>query len=462
MRLTTPDQRTVRIDWSVAYGDYLGVVAGLIPLPLHALATGPFAGVFVPATGTYDSALAKRLVKSAAFNVAIRVDSGPFTVQSFDPTSGRLVLVRNSRFVSNYFHAPALGGVTFFTVNQQWPYGPAEAKSVAALVAAYRQGAVDLVDGLDPLDLGQLGAIPRGQVQTSPLVSWLEIEFNQRTVAPNARVNSGTSIFKNQDVRKAFVEAFDRCAAVRAQLDITNCADPNWFTDELTTAPAPDYDSSVKLPAYNPVDAAHLLTKAGYPVVDGVRRARDGKTPLQLTIDMSRGAAGATIIAQRMEQDYARNLQVGVTLVLKPAADFFNPGDFTHANRAARGDFDICLVSDTGGTDPVFNTDLPSGPMDTADIPSVQNPFGQNYLGIVDPWVVQQEQLGSETFDGDQRALVYRGVKRHIAQAFYAEPVFITADVGLVKPTLCNFKKWPGAGLNTWNMADWYVAPSCP
>jgi len=31
-----------------------------------------------------------------------------------------------------------------------------------------------------------------------------------------------------------------------------------------------------------------------------------------------------------------------------------------------------------------------------------------------------------------------------------------------VKPTLCNFKKWPEEGQTPWNMADWFVAPSCP
>jgi peptide/nickel transport system substrate-binding protein len=460
MRLTAPDQRTVRIDWSVAYGDYLGVVARLIPLPLHALATGQFSGVYNPRTDAYDSALAQRLVSSAAYNGAIPVDSGPFTVQTFDPAGGRAVLVRNPRFFSNFFHHPAaLDGVTFFTVNPQWPHGPPKAQSVATLVADYRQSAVDLVDGLDPLYLGQVGGIPKAQVQTSPNVTWLDVEFNQRAAAPNAQANGGASIFADQDVRKAFVEAFDRCAAVRAQLGAVNCADPNLFTDEPTTVPAPDYDPSVKLPGYNPADAARLMDRAGYPVVNGVRRAKDGQTPLQITIDLSTYAAGVPVIAQRIEQDYGRNLQVGVTLV--SATDFFVV-PFSTANSAASGDFDIVLASAGGSPDPAESNALIYGPTDTADTPSAQNPFGGNYLGIVDPWVIQRAQLAGETLDSDQRASVNREIQRHMAQAFYVEPVFITADVVLVKPTMCNFKKWPSVGENTWNMADWYVAPSCP
>jgi ABC-type transport system substrate-binding protein len=247
------------------------------------------------------------------------------------------------------------------------------------------------------------------------------------------------------------VEAFDRCAAVRAQLGITNCTDPNLFTDEPTTAPAPDYDPSVKLPSYDPTDAARLMDRAGYPVVGGIRRYKDGHTPLQITIDVPSFAAGVPVIAQRLEQDYARNLQIAVTLVSAP--DFFDP--FSMVNSAATGDFDIVLANAGPNA-------LAYGSPDTTDIPSAQNPLGSNYLGILDPWLVQREQLGGETPDSDQRASVYGGIERHMAQAFYVEPVFITASVVLVKPTLCNFKMWPQPGFNLWNMADWYVAPTCP
>jgi hypothetical protein len=51
-----------------------------------------------------------------------------------------------------------------------------------------------------------------------------------------------------------------------------------------------------------------------------------------------------------------------------------------------------------------------------------------------------------------------------VAQQIYVEPVLILGDVTLVKPTLCNFKKFPEFGFNTWNIADWYLArgSSCP
>jgi ABC-type transport system substrate-binding protein len=453
MTLTALDARTVRIDWSVGYGDYLNVLALMVPLPLYAYASGPFAGVYNPQTGAYNSTLAQQLVASAGFNAAMPVDNGPFTVQSFVPYH-RAVLIRNARFFSNFFHAPALDSVTVFTVDPAWPNGPPRSQVVDTLIADYRQDTADLVDWLGPLDLRRLGGIPKAQVITNPVVQFLDIGFNQRVVAPNAQANGGVSIFSSPNIRKAFVEAFDRCTAVRAQLGTGTCTDPNLFTNELSVPTAPDYDPTITLPGYNPTDAARLMDQAGYPVVDGVRRYKDGKTPIHLAIDMSPGASEAALILTRMQQDYSRNLKIAVTLVPSPG--------FLHLHgRRMTGNFDIYLVADQGSPDPVFNLPTILGTADIADIPSAQIPTGSNVLGIIDPLMVQQMQLGNETVDSYQRDSVYRELQRHVAQQFYVEPVFIVANVSLVKPTLCNFKASPQAGSNLWNMADWYVASSC-
>jgi ABC-type transport system substrate-binding protein/class 3 adenylate cyclase len=460
---TAPDPKTVRIDWPAALVDYLPLLSnspgGLIPIPLHAFTTGLYAGVYVPATGTYNSALAQQLVKSVRFIAALYPDNGPFTVLSFVPNH-QAVVVRNPRFFSNVFHTPALDQVTFYTVNPQFgtPLALTEPQAAATLIATYRRGGVGLVDGLSPLNLPQGGGIPHDEVVTSPNVETLDIGFNQRSEAPNAQANGGMSIFGDRNVRQAFVEAFDRCAAVHAQLGISNCADPNLFTDEITTPPAPDYDPSVKLPGYNPTDAARLMDQAGYPVVDGIRRNKDGKTPLQISIDVSGGAAQAPLLSRGMQQDYERTLKIRVSVAV--VRGFF--ADFTRGGIASQGTFDIAFFGGTGSPDPDVNAWSILGPTDTADIPSAQNPYGLNYFGVVDPWVVQQVQLAGQAGDYGQRVTVYRPVQAHFVQQFFIEPAVIAADLALVTPTLCNFKKWPEVGANLWNIADWYVAPSCP
>jgi ABC-type transport system substrate-binding protein/class 3 adenylate cyclase/DNA-binding XRE family transcriptional regulator len=457
MTLTAPDPHMVVVHWDVQYGDYLTALANLPPIPLHIYATGSFAGVYVPATGTYNSALAHRLVDSDLFNTSIPVDSGPFLVQHFIPDD-RAVLVRNPLFFSNFFHRPVLDQVTFVTANRSVAQGedPTKAEMKGALIANYRKGTMDVVEALSPLDLSRLGGIPKAQVVTSPTANWIEIGFNRRPQAPNAQANGGVSIFADPNVRKAFVEAFDRCAAVRAQLGISNCADPNFFTDELTAPSAPDYDPSVKLPSYNPTDAARLMDRAGYPVVDGVRRAKDGRTPLRLSIDMSFSAIENQLVGQRMQKDFARNLKIAVTLA--PVPNLTIPGS---TSPWTQGTFDIGLVGDGVFPDPVGAVLGLLGGADAADIPSAQHPTGGNWLGVIDPLIAQQDALGAETIDGAQRADVYRELQRHVARQLYMEPVYLIASVTLTRPTLCNFKKW-AQGASTWNMADWYVAPTCP
>ncbi|WIG61135.1 MAG: oligopeptide ABC transporter, periplasmic oligopeptide-binding protein OppA [Ktedonobacterales bacterium] len=483
MTLTKVDTRTVQIKWSVAYTWYLNVLGGLIPVPLHVYGTGKFAGVYDTATGAYNSALAQRMVAQARFNTTIPVDNGPFLVKSVYPPSpdvlpvnsvkilfmqlSRVVLVRNPRFFSNFFrHPAALDQVTFVTfgnsplTNHQDTVGILRANE-NAIIASYRRGELTLTDGMEPSILKQLGGIPKNEVSISPLISLLEIGFNLRSVAPNARANGGASVFDDRNVRKAFVEAFDRCAAMRAELGIHDCTDPNLHTDEYTARPDPAYDPTVTLPKYNPTDAAALLDRAGFPVVGGIRRFKDGTTPFEITILLSYNGQANKGFALRMQQDYAKNLKIGVT-VQPPKGQIFS--NFDEGGLATIGAFDLLLYGD-GGSPDTF-APLSFAGFTSANIPSAKNVDGGNDWGIVDPQIESQVQLANQTLNDAQRALVLRNLQRYFAQQFYLEPVYVEADVELVKPTLCNFKKWPGAGIggtfNTWNMADWYEASSCP
>jgi ABC-type transport system substrate-binding protein len=464
MQLTAPDLRTVQVRWSVPYADYLTALANMPPLPLKVYATSAFATVYDPRTDAYNSRLAQQLVQSAEFNTAIPVDNGPFTVESLPLTpanwagAGPAVLARNPRFFSNFFHHPsALDRVTLVSALSDFPMNqpfPSKRRLLDDLIAQYRQGKLTLVQTLTPIEVPRLAGIPKGEVLTSPADVFIEWGFNQRDVAPNAQANDGHSMFADPRVRQAFVEAFDRCGAVRALLHVTNCTDPSLFSDELTTRPAPDYDPTFKLPAYNPTDAARLLDHAGYPVVDGVRRGKDGKTPLVLELILSYSALDSAELADRMQQDYARTLHVGVTVVT-PGQDPFAPYD--QGGDGATGAFDLLLFAGGG-----FDLD-PVGSFqgnDAADIPSAQNPNGQNFFGIVDSHLGQTDQFGAQVYDGDQRALVYQALQRYFAQQLYYVPTYILADVALKQPTLCNYK--PSLLNDSWNDADWYKAGSCP
>ncbi|HEX9035980.1 MAG TPA: ABC transporter substrate-binding protein [Ktedonobacterales bacterium] len=461
MRMSAPDSHTVRIEWATQTGDYLSILAAFTPVPLHVYVTGKFAGAYNPQTGSYNSALAQQATAGANFYQTPPVDSGPFMLKSFVQFE-EVVLVRNPHFFSNFLHTPALDQITFVSGYKDFAAQLAQGKPVptskaeAALIAGYRSGAYTLVDGLAPLILKQVTAIPAAQVVTVPGPFYLDLWFNERTVAPNAQANGGTSIFADRTVRQAFLEAFDRCLAVSGLLGARSCADPNLFTDEPVGASFPDYDPTFHLPGYRPAAAAALLDHAGYRVVDGVRRCKDGKTPIQLTIVLTNGALPSAALVTHMEQDWSRNLRVQLRITNDP-----NISSQAPQNSMWRGNYDLIMFGDGNvSPDPVgFLAGF--GPFDQQDIPTAQDPSLNNTFGIMDSYVAQRDLEGRQVLDFDQRVEIYRNLDRYFAQQFYMEVLYAQADVALVRPTLCNFKQWPSFWNDTWNSADWYLAPSC-
>lgn len=450
MTITALNPHTVQIHWAKPYADYLNALWEITPLPLHVYGRGQFANVYDPRTGAYNSELAQQLRNTAAFNTAIPVDNGAFLVQKFVPDQ-EIVLVRNSRFFSNYFHTPALDKITMLSTFQDFPFQSDMRQS--DMIGKYRQGLLDLALELEPLTLSQVDDLPKDQVLVSPTLNTTELGFNQRSQAPNARANGGVSIFTDHEVRQAFVEAFDRCAAVRGLFGEIPCDDANLFTDEaMTSAPDITFDPTFRLPAYNPDDAARLMERAGYRVVDGVRRYRDGVTPLQITLHVSQGASLGVEIARRIQQDYLRNLQISVAVVNVPVL-----GD-----DLISGAFDLILWATQVSPDPILRLTWNLGPFDSAHILSQQHPDVWNPLGIIDAQANERDQLAAQTLSDEQRTAILQSLVRYFSQQYYVEEVYIWADVSLKKPTLCNFKHWPTPGLDLWNFSDWYIAPTCP
>lgn len=461
--LTALDAHTVQMRWDKPNGDYLQALWNLTPLPLHVYATGKFARIYNPATGAYNSMLAQQLRVTPAFNTTIPVDNGPFMIKSFKPDQ-QVILVKNPRFFSNYFHSPALDQVIILSALKDIPgYKKGDATPIpemqADVINMYRQGLIDLALGAGSRNLTQLNSIPKRQVIISPSPVITFLAFNQRDQAPNAQANGGVSIFTDPTVRQAFVEAFDRCAAVRAEFGNVTCGDPNWFTDESDSTPSDQiYDPTFKLPGYNPTDAARLLDAAGYPVVDGIRRNKDRVTPLQVEIIPLPSVSASTALLQRLQQDYTRNLQIQVIFL-----------DYKRAyDRAVSGDFDLMLGTQSGQADPIMRLTNDMGPFDRASIPTPQHPPISpffNWFGIVDGQVTQRETLAAQTTSEEQRTLILRSLQRYFSGQFYVEPVYVRADISLTKPTLCNIKHWPQFGFDFWNIADWYIAPGsqgCP
>jgi ABC-type transport system substrate-binding protein len=453
------DAHTVKIQWAEPIGWYPLILGELI-LPYHYYATGRYKDVFIPSTGsgpgTFNLALMNQESADLTFSPLVPVvENGPYLVQPGSFIKGKKVtLVPNPYYVSNYFRTPTLKSITFVT--EISATGEGRPTQVRALAQAFRQGTLNEVDGLTPVDLKLLKGIPTAQMVTSPLVTIYTIGFNQRTVAPNAQANGGVSIFKNLTVRKAFFEAFDRCGALRALLGIPACNNPNLVTNQMTASPALDYDPTAPFLPYNPTDAAKLLDDAGFPMVNGERRYSDGKTPIELTIALYPDDTAVQTIAERMQADYERNLAIRVRLVPFDSWDSYYG---VHGVQQS-GAFDLTLYVNSGNTNVGGHVLFFYGHTDTQDIPP--NHWSDNWLGIIDSRIITADNIANQIQDPSENLAMFQNLQSYLAGQYYMEPVLIAADVALLKPTLCNFKKYPQLGFNTWNIADWYVAPSCP
>jgi ABC-type transport system substrate-binding protein len=448
--VTKVDADTIKITWSHAIPLDLSALALWTPMPLHIYNARKYAGVYDPATGSYNSALAQQLFYEPVFAVTPLVDSGAFIEVSFAPD--QVVLVRNAHFHSNFFTGPFLDSVTFKAYGD--PTMPSDARRTL-LIQGFKRGEVDLAADFEPIDNAafQAQGISRSAVIASPQFGLVTAQFNLRSTAPNAQANGGTSIFADPTVRRAFFEAFDRCGALHA-LSIGDCSDPNLRTDEFSLPPAFDYDPRVRQPAYNPADAARLMDRAGYPVVDGVRRQKDGRTPLNLTLatlDPTTFCEECAPIAERMQHDYQANLHIAVTVSTSGPDIFYAP--FTEGGTLATGAFDL-TTSFMGfpRSDPIPRV----AQLTSQEIPSAQHPFGANIGGVSDATIDAEARSGLHLLDFAQRRDLYQGLIRYIASLNVIESVYIADDVTLTRHTVGNYLQAPVSSLIAWNAADWY------
>lgn len=437
------DDHTLTIYWKTTYAPYLTALWG--PVPLHIYNAGRFAGLYNAASGAYNTHIAQQLIAADLANTAITITNGPFTVQSF-AADDTVVLARNPMYRSNFFKGPFLDNVIFKTTGDKH-----------ALIQAYHAGQFDHIENFTLADRALLAGIPGNEVIVSPQLNFEHLEFNQRPAARNAKLNGGVSIFTDLRVRQAFVEAFDRCAALRAVLGITDCTDPSIAADELTAPPAIDYRADVHLPAPNLNDATALLDAAGYKIVNGVRRFRDGRTPMAVVLSSTQGNAARDSFLELMKEAYA-NLNIAVSIERYPSATYF--AGFNAKGILTTANFDIALFAFTFSSDPGNQAQL----WQSNHLPSATNGFGLNYVGLQDNNVDTYLAQGRQTLDEASRSAIYQELQRYMAQQFFFEPLYLQADIALTKSTLGNYQQSPAFTSfyyqsfadNTWNMADWY------
>jgi peptide/nickel transport system substrate-binding protein len=388
----------------------------------------------------YNSEIAQRLVKDDSFNISIPVDNGPFTIKSADVNQA-IVLQRNPYFFSNYFtHGVALDQITYQVVPNS-----------SVRIQGFRDGQYDHADGFSLLDLTALDQIPSKEVVISSSSLLYRFLFDERSTAPNASLNGGTSIFADERVRQAFAQSLDRCTALRVVVNVDNCTNPNIASDDLTNIPEFQNNPSIKVPSFDPKAAAALLDAAGYHLVNGHRMAKDGKTPLTVTINwpLETGDQIDANYSAFAQQEWEKYLGINVTVQGIALDQFFAP--YTSGGTLTKGNYDIAIYYSGFGADP----DGLTYSYQSNQIPSNANITGADTMGFasaqVDQWLLQ----GRSTLSPDARNAIYAQIDAYLVSQCVAIPLFSQAEIALTVPTIGNYQQ-SHVFTNEWNIADWY------
>ncbi len=430
-KVTKVDAQTVQYDWGQAYAPYLLNILGFFPSHLYPK-------VYDATTGKYDTAAAQKLINDPNF-LNNPVTDGAYKIQSFGTGGSAVVMVPNPQYHSNYFHAPVADKLIFQA-----------AGSKDALIQAYKAGGTyQQVEDFTFADTPKFSGINPNEVIQTAAYEYEHLEFDQRGSAPNAKLNGGTSIFADQNVRKAFIEGFNKCRILTGILGVA-CNDPAYQTDEFTVPLDPSFDPNTHLPAFNATQAAADLTAAGYPVNGGVRMMKDGKTPMVINVATTSNNLVRNSTLALIQQDWATNLNITVTLTESTKSLFSSYAD---GGLLSTGTFDVALFAFSTSDD----GDSLTCCIFSGSIPSKTNQGGQNYSGINDPNLDSQLAAARVELNTTTRIGDYKQIFQEITNQYEFYPLYVRPNIALVSTTLGNYSQNPVAVGNTWNIADWYL-----
>ena len=447
-----PDNMTVVINWHQPLGSWRINLLSAMPSQQYKdsfdptkLAAGTELGVKVTDPG-YNSAKMQADLGANGLsngnttnNLTKAITNGPYMVSDFSADGTVTTMVPNPNYFSNTLHKPVVGKLI---------YKIATNKDV--LIQSYKNGEYDHVEDFTAADMLKFSDLPQNQVVVSPAVSFEHLEFNERPQAPNAAGNGGKSIFADENVRKAFIEAFNRCGAVTGILGV-DCNAPAVKTNEFTAPPDPSYDPNAPIATFNVPDANKLLDAAGFTRdAKNIRTYPGTKTEVTINLVTTSGNSVRESFLQLIKQQVSANLGVNVTYTLYKAGKLFT--SFSNNGVLATGNYDVSLFA--------YST-FSEGDQDTANfdpnaIPSAAHDAGQNEMGINDPQILQFLTQGRTTIDQTARIAIYKQMYDYIAQHSYVYPLYIRSDITLTQPSLGNYLQNPVQEGNMWNVSDWF------
>ena len=395
--MAAPDPHTVVVHLKQAYAPAIAAYFGPGPTPMSIL----------------PAHLLEKLhdINHAAFNTK-PVGTGPFVIQSFDPSSG-VVMTANP----NYWRgAPHLREIDYLIVP--------DANTRAVMM---KTGEADLYYDPPSSLASDLSTIPGVHVLNTTFAEYWYLEFN--TTHPpldDVRVRRALSMGVDRDYIVRTVMRGEAIPAEGDQLPGTWAFDPN-----------------VHAAKFDPRGAASLLDSAGWRLgTDGVRR-KNGKA-LALVFVYSSGRGDSVRLAPVFQNMMK---QIGVEIEVKPYPTSLMEAAKQAGGILKNGKFDIAHDGWIGGVDPDDET------MWGCDqIP----PAGYNTRFYCDPRIDTQERIGMANFDRRTRAAAYSRINALLAEDAPLEFLYWTKRLDAARDTLHGYKPAP-AVTEFWNSWEWSI-----
>jgi peptide/nickel transport system substrate-binding protein len=358
------------------------------------------------------------------------ITSGPHRVETFRPgASAILTLMRNAHYgdgrVGNALqHAAPLDRLVF----RSFPSKQAE-------IAAVRAGQSDLALHLEADDLPALRGWPGGFAEYA---NGLRDEFL------NLNLGNDTPWQDDALLRQAIDLAIDKDGLNRQLVDGIGHTLNSVFPSDL----APYYDTSLPRFGRDVAAANATLDQDGWVRGADATRVKNGRRlAWKLTIpagDALRAAEAGMLIGNW------RDIGAAVSVTNVPAS--LLDADFSSGGIQATGQFDMALDSRLWGPDPDAwaDTILPS------QVPSAENPLGQNWGRVNDPTLASLFMTGASRVDIPTRVGIYKQVQAEWAVFKPTIGLYEVPEVFGVGQFFGNFFPTVNPCLATCNAADWY------
>ena len=240
------------------------------------------------------------------------VGTGPFKMTEYDPSQGRVVMVKNT----DYYDVPAtIDEFIFLTSGDE-----------VAAIEALRAGAADFYERIPPADVEALAAEESLEVADYPTLSFSWYGYNLDPAK--------TTLFQDVLVRRALLHAIDRQSLVdNIYLGYAEVARGSQPQVSIAYAPeriATNYDFNVE-------KAKSLLAEAGWADSDGDGVVEKDGQPLAFEVMYGSGSATTDSTVAAMQEMWAT---VGVAATPNPV-DF---GQVLVPALTDTFDFQVCLL----------------------------------------------------------------------------------------------------------------------